>query len=128
MKKLPWICIACLILLASACIPAKPPVPDTGPVMDVETGKQFVVNLSSNPTTGYHWSLAKPLDHKIIKLVNTEYQPSPGSQNRVGAGGREVWTFRAVGQGYTVMEFKYARDWEKDKPPARRHTLRVRVR
>ena len=105
MKKLLWVIPACFILF-SACIPAKPPTPDTGPVMDVTVGQEFNVNLASNPTTGYHWALAKALDHKLLKLVNTQFQPSPGSQNRVGTGGREVWTFRAVGEGYTVIEFK----------------------
>lgn len=128
MKKYPVIALIILTFILSACIPAKPPEPDTGPVLDAIAGEEFVVNLASNPTTGYRWALAKPLDHKILNLLKTEYQPSPGSQNRVGAGGREVWTFRAVGQGFTVIEFKYAREWEKDKPPARRHTLRVRVR
>jgi predicted secreted protein len=40
------------------------------------------------------------------------------SSGRVGAGGKEVWTFKAAGEGSPTIHFKYVRPWEKDVPPA----------
>jgi predicted secreted protein len=35
----------------------------------------------------------------------------------VGAGGSEIWTFKAVGRGRTVVRLKCVRPWEQDVPP-----------
>ncbi len=46
----------------------------------------------------------------------------------VGAGGREVWTFRAVGRGECKIGLKYVRPWEKDVPPVREAVFQVIVK
>jgi inhibitor of cysteine peptidase len=45
-----------------------------------------------------------------------------------GAGGTELWTFKAVGAGKTTIALNYARPWEKDIPPAKSETFTVDVR
>ncbi len=85
--------------------------------------REFSVTLPSNPTTGYHWELAAPLAEGIVKLMDSTYQaPATGL---LGAGGEEIWTFKAVGRGETVIELKYVRPWEKDVAPADRASFRV---
>lgn len=88
----------------------------TGP-LTVASGQQFVVTLESNPTTGYQWQLAAPLDGTILKLMETEYT-APGT-GLIGAAGRETWIFQSVGRGKTVISLKYVRPWEKDVPPVK---------
>ncbi len=94
-----------------------------GSRFEVTVGQQFSITLASNVTTGYHWELAEPLDEAMVQLVGSEYQ-APETR-RVGAGGQEVWTFRAVGPGQTSINLKYVRPWEKDVAPVRTATYVV---
>ncbi len=93
--------------------------------LDVTTGQEFSITLASNSTTGYHWELAAPLDETFIKLLGSEYN-APETR-LVGVGGQETWTFRAVGQGQTVIKLKYVRPWEKDVAPVKTASYMVIV-
>lgn len=106
----------------AAPIPSKKP--PTGRI-EVAVEREFSVTLASNPTTGYHWELAAALDEGIVKLVNSTYQ-APAT-DLLGAGGEEIWTFKAVGRGETVIELKYVRPWEKGVEPADRASFRVTI-
>jgi len=83
------------------------------PVMtsEVYAGQDVVINLLSNRTTGYQWQLADPLDETILKLAGSEYI-APNT-DRVGAPGKEVWTFKTLRAGETTISFRYVRPWEK---------------
>ena len=101
-----------LVLLAFAVSAADQ---DSKPIT-VMTGQTFNVTLASNPTTGYSWALAKPLDPKLLTLVTNIYQRP--ETRLVGAGGQEVWTFKADGGvGRTDIALKYVRPWETNVPP-----------
>lgn len=94
--------------------------------IEVEVGRDFSMTLASNATTGYHWELAAALDEAIVKLVSSTYQaPKTGL---IGAGGQEIWTFKAVGLGETVIRLNYVRPWEKDATPAETASYKVTVR
>ncbi|MDY0039216.1 MAG: protease inhibitor I42 family protein [Desulforhabdus sp.] len=88
-------------------------------------GEEFAITLQSNPTTGYRWELAAPLEEEVVKLVGNVYQ-SPETK-LIGAGGQEVWTFKAVGQGEIIIQMKYVRPWEKDIPPVQTKQFKVVV-
>jgi inhibitor of cysteine peptidase len=102
--------------------PGAAPTPDlqypagkTVKVLRVPLGETFTITLPSNPTTGYRWQLAQPLDKRIVSEAGHEYQPDKPA--RIGSGGQEVWTFRASGMGRTVISMQYIRPWETGKPP-----------
>lgn len=97
--------------------------------MKVRAGQDFTISIKSNPTTGYHWELTEPLDEKVVTKVSSEYKPdvSGGSSQPMGAGGVEVWTFRAVAKGATDIRMKYVRPWEKDAAPAEERVFAVTV-
>ena len=119
MTKRSIILIALPLILISACAPP-------GNVTSTKAGEEFTITLESNPTTGYSWQLAEPLNEKIVKLVGSDHVPS--RTDLVGAGGQENWTFRAVNKGSAKIALKYARPWEKDKPPAEKKTFLIKVR
>ena len=97
-----------------------------GETVALNAGCRFAVRLHSNPTTGYGWQLAKPLDEKIVVLVTNDYiHPDI---RLVGAGGNEVWIFKAVGQGQAEISLKYVRPWEKGRPPAETNVFKVVVK
>ena len=98
---------------------------DASDRLEVTTGQEFSITLASNSTTGYHWELAAPLDETFIKLLGSEYN-APETR-MVGVGGQETWTFRAVGQGQTIINLKYVRPWEKDVAPVKKASYLVIV-
>lgn len=74
----------------------------------------FVIQLKSNPTTGYSWFL-EPYDHKFIQLVEHWYVPS--KKTLAGAGGTEQWQFQLTKEAFTAphtlfIKLSYRRPWE----------------
>lgn len=92
-------------------------------IIQVMVKMEFSIILVSNPTTGYSWSFTVPLDDKVITLTGDEFLPPDNL--RKGAPGKQLWTFRAVGEGETTISLEYVRPWEKGKPPARSMTFTV---
>jgi inhibitor of cysteine peptidase len=90
-----------------------------------QVGERFILTLESNPSTGYSWKFAPPVDGKILRLVNSEYR-SPDPQIP-GKGGREYWTFQAIGKGHASITLVYLRPWEKNTPPVKKAVFRVTV-
>ena len=86
-------------------------------MIKAQVGKEFVITLDANATTGYEWQLANPIDDSLIKLMCSEYVPD--KTGLVGSGGKSIWTFKAVRSGKTQISFKYIRPWEKDIPPVK---------
>ncbi len=91
-------------------------------------GQKFSIRIKANPTTGYGWQLSKPLDEHVLSLVANVYIRQPDERQRVGVGGHEIWTFKAVGQGQAEIALKYVRPWEKDKPPVDTNVFTVIVK
>lgn len=123
--------IAMLLVFASS-LPAaeekakEPAFTDHAKTVEAKALKEFSVVLESNPTTGFGWDIARPLDEKLVKFVSSEYVAAETSL--VGSGGREIWTFRAMAPGRTSIRFKYMRPWEKDLPPSKETEFTVVIR
>ncbi|MCX5906628.1 MAG: protease inhibitor I42 family protein [Deltaproteobacteria bacterium] len=92
----------------------------------VVVGQEFTFTLESNPSTGYQWQLARPLDEAIIMLIRSEYQ-QPESK-LLGAPGKEVWTFKGMGPGKATIDLNYVRPWEKNIPPVASRSFAIQVR
>ncbi len=97
--------------------PAKP--------VKIPAGSEFTLTLESNRTTGYQWQLAVTPYEKVVKLIGNRYE-LPDTK-LIGAGGREIWTFKAVGNGKAEIVLKYVRPWEKDVPPVKEAVFTVVV-
>ncbi len=95
-------------------------------IVETYVGERFTIELKSNSTTGYGWRLASPLDAEKLALVRSEYVI--GNTRLPGAGGKEMWTFRATGPGRVVIAFEYVRSWEKDVPPADKETYGIIIK
>jgi predicted secreted protein len=59
------------------------------------------------------------LQHSDTKAMQTQAVP--------GATQTTQLTFRAVRPGESVVNLRYARPWEKEKPPLREFSVRIRV-
>jgi inhibitor of cysteine peptidase len=134
-KKTMTIICLCLLLIAGRIQGAEPfePVPAIGPEacwlpatpVTVRKGQTFALTLRSNPTTGYIWQLGKPPEDGVIQFIDNQYRGD--KSGLVGAGGREIWTFKAVGTGETTIDLKYVRPWEKNTAPAKSALFKVVV-
>lgn len=107
---------------------------DPEQTIEVEMGLEFAIVLVSNPTTGYSWQLAEPLDEDIVELVSTEFEKNgsegegEGEEEPLGAPGEEVWTFEAIGEGSTEISLEYVRPWETDASPEETKTFEIEVK
>ena len=77
----------------------------------LKSGDTLIVELGSNPTTGFSWNeQAVNSDMAVLKQVHHE-RVSPKAK-RPGAGGSQEWTFEAVKPGTATLNFSYGRPWE----------------
>jgi inhibitor of cysteine peptidase len=95
-------------------------------VIKAQVGYNITIILKSNPTTGYQWQVAKPLDESTIKLISSEYLAD--KTNLVGAGGKQVWRFKTLKPSQTSISFKYVRPWEKNTPPQNEESYLVVIK
>lgn len=95
--------------------------PENVPI-EVNVGDEFNIVLDANATTGYSWSLAKPLDKEVVTLVSNDYLIPHPDKNIVGQGGKSQWKFKAIGAGKALITLEYKRSWEKDKPATEKKT------
>jgi inhibitor of cysteine peptidase len=107
-------------------------VEKTEKVIETSVGKKFTIVLEANPTTGYGWQLENPVDEAMVKAIKNEYQTTPQPANdkkpMVGVGGQEIWTFKALKPGKTVIGLKYVRSWEKGKAPEKTASFQIMVK
>ncbi|MCA0933631.1 protease inhibitor I42 family protein [Lutimonas saemankumensis] len=80
--------------------------------MKVKQGETFEIKLKSNRTTGYSWFLERGLKNSILDSVSVQYVIPENAAT--GAGGTEIWSFRARSKGEARLLFIYKRAWEKE--------------
>ena len=137
--------VAILFLLLGACSSAKPQysvqaqyeefaaVQETisrhvTKSIDVPAGSSFTVTLWSNQTTGFKWSeLAMIGDQPIVQQIDHKYT-APEDKGIVGAAGNEVWTFKALKSGTTMISMEYSQPWEGGQKDAFGFFLTVNIK
>jgi len=90
---------------------------DNGKTVTIKMGDVLEVRLSSNPTTGYEWSLLKLSGQSSTK-------PAPGV---LGAPIVQIFDFAPTGKGTGVLMLHYARSWESSDPNEQQYTLHVTI-
>ena len=111
MKKLVLILLL-LIFSASSCLAQES---NPAEMINTHKGRNFTITLPANPSTGYQWQLARPLNVKMIKLISSEYIAD--DIGFIGSAGKQVWKFRALKVGRTAVALKYVRPSEKNTTP-----------
>ena len=95
-------------------------------IIETAVGKSFTITLDSNPTTGYHWQIARQMDTGMVELIDSQYIAP--KTDLVGAPGKEEWHFRAIREGKAIISFDYVRPWEKDELPGQTESFIVIIR
>ena len=88
------------------------------------------VSLFSNPTTGYQWGENANISDNTVMCQETHNYVAPDSSGEpiVGAGGKDVWTFKSLKAGQTTIKMTYSRPWESDSSDGWTYTINVTVK
>lgn len=98
---------------------------DSKSIITLNKGQTLKIELDENPTTGYVWQLKGILDSNSLKLVKDEYKVA---SDKLGAGGKRIFIFNALGRGECAIEILLARPWEKTEPPANEFKITVKIK
>ncbi len=104
-------------------------VTSDGHVVEVVAGSIVEITLESNPTTGFRWELAGPIDDRMLALIESEYLLGEKARQDPpvpGAGGTEVWTFETLAAGDTTVSLAYSRPWEGGEKGIQTFTVTLR--
>ena len=116
------------LTLATGCSPqqeVKASIDDDGREMQLKKGQTLVVTLEGNPTTGYSWEVAEPLNEQVLRQAGeAEFK---AESDALGAGGVQVLRFEAVNVGKFTLKLVYRRSWEKDVEPLETYSIQVVV-
>jgi inhibitor of cysteine peptidase len=129
-KKVLFIMIPLVLVLSlSSCIAAGKMLTEenNGDSIILEINDVIDIKLESNPTTGYGWALSEETDDSIISLNNSEFVESEKDKELVGSGGHEIFSFKAISKGKTIILLNYERPWEEEEEPVKAFELTVSV-
>ncbi|MDD5093552.1 MAG: serpin family protein [Dehalococcoidia bacterium] len=99
----------------------------SGKEIKVKVGQLILVALASNQTTGFKWELISNSDEEVLQKTSYRYEgPKTTEPPALGAGGKEVWTFKALKEGTSTISMAYSRPWES-VPPAETFVLPIQV-
>ena len=129
-----WVAVAVLVCLAAvvftykvSCVPRFTTVNDSANgstvTLDIYLG-YLIVELESNPTTGYRWELTSISDPAVLDNYLHRYE-APTTEI-TGAAGKEVWGFRPLKTGNSTLNLEYKRPGSSDA--AKTFSLTVKVK
>ena len=78
-------------------------------ILKLGRGQILGIELESNPTTGYSWFVTSKTSNILMQQGDSQYVESAP---RIGAGGIQLYSFKAVNKGKTDLVFEYKRPWE----------------
>ncbi len=70
----------------------------------------LTIELKSNPTTGYVWSIDNKIKPKVIQELNHEFVKNNKTTDMIGAGGFDHWKFLPLKTGEVYLHFIYMRE------------------
>jgi inhibitor of cysteine peptidase len=94
--------------------------------MTLNKGQQLILNMPSNPTTGFRW-LVRDAAANVLQSLGPEVYSNPEDAGLVGSAGRSTWRFQATQAGEGRLLMTYERPWEVGVAPARRFDCAIRV-
>lgn len=95
--------------------------------LTLDSGQQLILNMPSNPTTGFRW-LIRDAAANVLQSLGPEVYSNPEDAGLVGSAGRSTWRFQAKQPGEGRLLLTYERPWEVGVVPAQRFECAIRVR
>jgi len=108
-KRLLILMLVAAALTVVGCIGVAETYTNPGQVVNIGVNQEFIIALGSNPTTGYSWQESH--DQSMLELLEKDYQ-EPTEEGVVGAGGVELFRFKAIKAGQAEITLTYEQPWE----------------
>ena len=126
-----FVCLFTVSLSLVSCLSTAPnelsvDIASSGKEVTLAAGGTLTVTLESNITTGYSWNENANIGDKTV-IQQTDHKYQPPATAIPGAGGNEVWTFKALRAGKSLISMEYRRPFEPNAPAAKTFTLTVVV-
>lgn len=102
-------------------------ITNSGKEVALAAGETLTITLESNITTGYSWDETANIGDRLV-LQQTDHKYEPPATAALGAGGKEVWTIKALKAGESTISMGYGRPFEPGVAPAKTFTLTVVVK
>jgi len=99
----------------------------SGKQVEIAAGGTLTVTLESNQTTGFQWKLKSVGDTSVLQSQGDTYN-APEDTGMVGAGGEEVWTFKALKPGTSSLSMEYSQPWDGGTKAGQTFVLNVVVK
>ena len=99
----------------------------SGKEIEAAVGDVVTLTLESNPTTGFTWAVASNSDASVLQEADNRFEAPPVTEPPlIGAGGNEIWVFKALKEGTSTISMVYSRSWES-VPPAKTFVVTIHV-
>jgi inhibitor of cysteine peptidase len=95
--------------------------------INAHIGNTIEITLPSNATTGFQWAVAKISDSAVLSQEGKSQYVLPES-TLAGAGGQEIWTFKALTRGSSTIYMEYSQAWQGGTKNAWTFTASVTVK
>ena len=86
---------------------------DNGKTVTLSLGDQVLIQLTTNPSTGFDWVTAQ-LDSSLLLESNRSYR---ALNDAMGSPNQLTICFDTVAPGTANVLLQYQRHWEKNVPP-----------
>ncbi len=86
---------------------------DSGKALQLKVGQTVHFKLSVQTGTGYTWEAPARNTELAVEFGKQSAEPRPGARAELPVSAKANQT------GFLVLEFQYARPWEKGTPPAK---------
>jgi inhibitor of cysteine peptidase len=80
-----------------------------GMTIQLSVGDNLVINLQSQPSTGFRWQLDQ-INASVLQKVSDQFIPP--SPPVIGGIGTEMWVFQAIGVGSSPIGMEYSRSFQ----------------
>lgn len=94
--------------------------------LQLARGQTLLINLRSNPTTGFRWQVQDAAPN-VLRSLGPEVYSNPEDSGLVGSAGQSSWRFAAAQAGSGRLLLVYRRPWETDVAPAQSFDCQVTV-
>lgn len=115
-----------LAIVLAACSGTSPVLgpDDDGTMIDLVMGDEILVELPSNPSTGYSWQVADP--GPCNAPDGSQFVQDSQDEDLVGSGGIERFVFVRNSQEGGELRMEYRRPWE-DRTVSAESVWKIRI-
>ena len=100
---------------------------DSGKLVRLTPGQQLVIELESNPVTGFQWEINYKIDQTVLLPDGSRFSQTSTQKNQQEEVGSQYLRFHGQQPGRTLLELTYVKPQVGTLPDSPRYRLEVIV-